>query len=74
MADPHVRARGLVVETEHPTLGRIRTLGTPIKLSETPLSPGRPAPRLGQHTDGVLADAGFGADEIATLRRRGAVA
>ena len=74
MGDPHVQARGLVVETEHPTLGRIRTLGTPIKLSETPLSPGRPAPRLGQHTDDVLGDAGFGAEEIAALRRAGAVA
>ena len=74
MADPHVRARELVVETDHPTLGRIPTLGTPIKLSETPLTPGRPAPRLGQHTDEVLGDAGFGAEEIAELRRAGAVA
>ncbi len=74
MADPHVRARGLVVETDHPTLGPIQTLGTPIKLSETPLSPGRPAPRLGQHTDEILGDAGFAAGEIAALRRTGAVA
>ena len=74
MADPHVRARELVVETDHPTLGRIPTLGTPIKLSETPLAPGRPAPRLGQHTDEVLVDAGYGAEEIAELRRAGAVA
>ncbi len=74
LADSHVRARELVVETDHPTLGRIETLGTPIKLSETPLAPGRPAPRLGQHTDEVLVDAGFGAEEIAELRRAGAVA
>ena len=74
MADPHVRARGLVVETEHPTLGRIETLGTPIKLSDTPLAPGRPAPRLGEHTDEILRDAGFAADEVAALRRTGAVA
>ena len=74
LADPHVRARGLVVETEHPTLGRIETLGTPIKLSDTPLAPGRPAPRLGEHTDEILRDAGFGADEVAALRRTGAVA
>ena len=73
MADPHVRARELVVETDHPTLGRIPTLGTPIKLSETPLAPGRPAPRLGEHTDEILGDAGFGAEEIAALRRAGAV-
>ncbi len=73
MADPHVRARGLVVETDHPTLGRIPTLGTPIKLSETPLAPGRPAPRLGEHTDEILGGAGFDAEEIAELRRVGAV-
>ena len=74
MADPHVRARELVVETDHPTLGRIETLGTPIKLSETPLAPGRPAPRLGQHTDEILGDAGLDPEEIAALRRSGAVA
>ena len=74
LADPHVRARRLVVETEHPTLGRIETLGTPIKLSDTPLAPGRPAPRLGQHTDEILRDAGFAADEVTSLRRTGAVA
>jgi formyl-CoA transferase len=74
MADPHILARELVVETDHPTLGRIKTLGTPLKLSDTPLTPGRPAPLLGQHTDEVLREAGLTADEIAELRRVGAVA
>ena len=74
MTDPHVLARGLVVETEHPTLGRIKTLGTPIKLSDTPLVLGRPAPLLGQHTDEVLGGVGFSAHEIADMRARGAVA
>ena len=73
-ADPHIKARKLVVETDHPTLGRIKTLGTPVKLSETPFTPGRPAPRLGEHTDEVLCEAGFSRDEIAVLRRTGAVA
>ena len=73
MADPHVLARELVVETDHPTLGRIKTLGTPLKLSDTPLTPGRPAPLLGQHTDEVLGETGLTADEIARLRRVGAV-
>ena len=74
MADPQILARELVVETDHPTLGRIRTLGTPLKLSGTPLTPGRPAPLLGQHTDEVLGEVGLTADEIAELRRVGAVA
>ena len=73
MDDPQVRAREMVVETEHPTLGTISTLGTPIKLSSTPLTPGRPAPLLGQHTDEILREAGFGAGEIAALRADGIV-
>ena len=72
--DPQVRAREMVVETEHPTLGTIRTLGTPIKLGATPLQPGRPAPLLGQHTDEVLAEAGYGQEEIRALRAGHAVA
>ena len=74
MDDPQVRAREMVVETEHPTLGRIRTLGTPIKLGATPLAPGRPAPLLGQHTDEVLEEAGYTTVEIGALRACNAVA
>ena len=73
MADPHVRARELVVETEHPTLGRIDTLGTPVKLSDTPLQPGRPGPTLGQHTDELLTETGYTKEEIVGLREKGAV-
>jgi len=45
----------MVVEVEHPSAGRMETLGVPIKLSETPGSVRRPAPRLGEHTAEVLA-------------------
>jgi crotonobetainyl-CoA:carnitine CoA-transferase CaiB-like acyl-CoA transferase len=48
--DPHVLARGMVAETEHQETGRFRTLGVPVKLSETPGSVRGPAPRLGEHT------------------------
>ncbi len=74
MNDPQVQAREMVVETEHPTLGSIHTLGTPIKLGATPLRPGRPAPLLGQHTDAVLAEAGYSQEAIAALRASRAVA
>ena len=72
-ADPQVLAREMVVEVEHPTLGRLKTLGSPIKLSATPPDVGRRAPLLGEHTDEVLAEAGYTGSEIAALRRSGAV-
>jgi len=71
-ADPHVVAREMVVETDHPTLGRLKTLGSPIKMSATPADVSRRAPQLGEHTDEVLREAGFSADEIVALRQSGA--
>jgi crotonobetainyl-CoA:carnitine CoA-transferase CaiB-like acyl-CoA transferase len=68
-ADPQVMARGMAVEVEHPTLGRIRTLGSPIKMSETPPLVGRRAPLLGEHTADVLGEEGFSDEEIAALLR-----
>ena len=73
-ADPQVRAREMVVETEHPTLGHLRTLGSPIKLSATPPDVSRRAPMLGEHTNEILAAAGFTAAEIAAMRGTGAIA
>jgi formyl-CoA transferase len=72
-ADPHVNARGMVVEVEHPTLGHLRTLGSPIKMSATPPDVSRRAPLLGEHTNEVLAEAGFNEIEITALRRAGAI-
>ncbi|HEV2983511.1 MAG TPA: CoA transferase [Vicinamibacterales bacterium] len=72
-ADPQVRARDLVVEVDHPTLGRLRTLGSPLKMSDTPPDVRRRAPLLGEHTDAVLRDAGFSNEQIAALREAGAV-
>jgi crotonobetainyl-CoA:carnitine CoA-transferase CaiB-like acyl-CoA transferase len=72
-ADPQVLAREMVVETDHPALGHMRTLGSPIKLSATPPDVSRRAPQLGEHTDAVLAEAGFGAAEIAALRAAAAI-
>jgi crotonobetainyl-CoA:carnitine CoA-transferase CaiB-like acyl-CoA transferase len=54
--DPQTKAREMVVEVEHTKLGRMRTIGVPVKHSETPGSVRRSAPLLGEHTDEVLSD------------------
>jgi crotonobetainyl-CoA:carnitine CoA-transferase CaiB-like acyl-CoA transferase len=53
-AHPQVVSREMVVEVDHPAAGRTRTLGSPLKFSETPASIRRPAPLLGEHTQEVL--------------------
>ena len=71
---PQVKARGMIVETDHPTAGTVKMVGVPVKLSETPGSVREPAPVLGQHTDEVLrAWLGLGDGEIADLRKAGAI-
>ena len=72
---PQVKARGSLVEIEHPRAGKLRTVGVPVRLSATPGSVRTPAPMLGQHTDEVLRDVlGLSEREIAALRSAGAVA
>jgi len=73
-ADPQVRARRMMEEVEHPTAGRVKSIGMPVKLSETPGAIRRPAPTLGQHTDEILRELGLSDAEIAELRRSKAVA
>jgi len=62
--DPHIKAVGLFGEAQHPTEGRYRTVRNPVSFSAAPFRIRRHAPRLGEHTAEVLAEAGLSAAEI----------
>jgi formyl-CoA transferase len=66
---PQAQARGLALETEHPTAGPIRLTGFPYKLSHTPAGVRRPPPRLGEHTEEVLMELlDYSAGDVTALR------
>jgi crotonobetainyl-CoA:carnitine CoA-transferase CaiB-like acyl-CoA transferase len=66
-ANPQILARDMVVEVSHPTLGQLRTVGAPVKMSETPPNVHRRAPLLGEHTREVLREVNYSDEEIAAL-------
>jgi crotonobetainyl-CoA:carnitine CoA-transferase CaiB-like acyl-CoA transferase len=71
---PQVQARGMITESDHPVAGRVKIVGVPVKLSETPGSVREPAPLLGQHTDEILHTyLGMTTADIAALRQAGVI-
>ncbi len=70
--DPHALARDMVVEVEHTRLGPVKTIGLPVKFSETPGAVLHGAPVYGQHTREVLAEYGYGDDQVSVLLESGA--
>ncbi len=64
---PQTRARDMVLETQHSSLGAVKTIGFPIKFSATPATVERGAPRLGEHTREVLLAVGYTEKEIQGL-------
>jgi crotonobetainyl-CoA:carnitine CoA-transferase CaiB-like acyl-CoA transferase len=71
--DPQTKAREMVVDVDHSTLGPVRTIGLPVKFSGTPGKVARGAPLYGEHTRAVLTEYGFDDDEIAALERERAI-
>lgn len=70
--DPHLKAVGFWLEVDHPTEGRLRMTRYPVNFSATPASLRRLPPRLGEHTEEVLTEAGLKPADIALMLRSGA--
>ena len=70
LENEHLRERGFFEEVEHPELGKVPVAAHPFRMSETPLRAGR-SPLLGEHTQEVLGELGYGAEDAVILRERG---
>ena len=73
LSHPQTLAREMVVETNHPQAGRVKSIGCPIRFSATPASITRPAPLLGEHTREVLREHGYSEQDIDALVAAGVV-
>jgi len=73
LEDPHLVAREMIVDVDYPTRGTYKTVGCPIKLSDSPAEIARP-PLLGEHTEELLGEiCGIGPEDVARMRRAGVV-
>jgi crotonobetainyl-CoA:carnitine CoA-transferase CaiB-like acyl-CoA transferase len=71
VADPQTIARNMIVEQEHPVLGKVKLPNLPFRFSDCDTTPRRPAPLMGQHNRTIAAELGFTAQDIAALQADG---
>ena len=71
--DPHLQKVGFFTPREHPTEGRYVSVGIPPIYSRSPCEVTRDAPRLGEHTEEILREAGFDSESIEELQVAGAI-
>jgi CoA:oxalate CoA-transferase len=72
LQDPHVQARGIITEIEHPTAGKVRSPGFPVKLSKSPATVRFPAPTLGEHNMEVFTELlGYSEEHVTELKKGG---
>jgi crotonobetainyl-CoA:carnitine CoA-transferase CaiB-like acyl-CoA transferase len=69
-ADPQVRHRQMVMTCDDPELGPVPHLRMPVRLTESAIAVRRTAPKLGEHTDAILAQLGYQADEVRGLKEQ----
>ena len=72
-SDPHVLHRQMLIEVDHPQHGKVKQIGFPVKLSDTPWKVRLPVALMGEHTGEVLSELGYSEDEINRLREEGVI-
>lgn len=71
--DPQVNHLGMLVEMVHPRMGKVRLVGSGIRMSETPPQMSLPPPTAGENTEQILGELGYGEESVAKLRKKGVI-
>jgi len=71
--DPQVNHLGMLVEMAHPRMGKVRLVGSGIRMSETPPQMNLPPPTAGENTEQILAELGYGEESVENFRKKGVI-